>query len=248
MRAWLCLLFLITLLHSATVYGDIYNAEDFEKTQNVILRINGPVIAQYFIKEGNYSVELPPGSYVFQAFYYDNGTLKYISYDQLVVGENESSILFDIILLTPAMISQLYGVRVEDAFYGKNNGLVDEQAKGQGIDAIAIFAVVVCLLLAAAIFAYFFLQKNQKNAQTAEEPEGEAMHSIHDLGEDEKNVIRLLESNEGRMLQRELRQQLKFSETKMSLLLDELEVNKIIKRIKRGRGNIVKLLRRGENG
>ncbi len=248
MRAWLGLLFLVTLLHSATVYGDIYNAEDFEKMQNVILRINGSVTAQYFIKEGNYSIELLPGAYVFQAFFYDNGTLKYASYDQLVVGENESGIPFDIILLSPDMISPLYGVAVEDAAYGKNKGPVDGQAKEQGIDAIAIFAVIISLLLAAAVSAYFFLQKNQKNAQTAEEPESGAMHSMHDLGEDEKNVIRLLESNEGRMLQRELRQQLRFSETKMSLLLDELEVNKIIKRIKRGRGNIVKLLRRGENG
>lgn len=248
MQAWLCLLFLVTLLHSATVYGNIYNTEDFEKTQNVILRVNGPVTAQYFIKEGNYSVELPPGSYVLQAFFYDNGELKYTSYDQLVVGENEDSISFDIILLSPDTISLLYGVEVDDAIYGKNRNLVDEQANRQGIDAIAIFAVIVCLLLAVVISAYFFLQKNQKNAQTTQEPEGEAMPSMHDLGEDEKNVIRLLESNEGRMLQRELRQQLRFSETKMSLLLDELEVNKIIKRIKRGKGNIVKLLRRSENG
>ncbi len=112
------------------------------------------------------------------------------------------------------------------------------------------FIAVLSLLLLAIgfLFAHFLKQRSGKGSAPQESPPGEEARPDFVLDEDGKRLVAILEANEGRMLQRELREHLKFSETKMSLLLDELEFNKIVKRIKKGRGNIIKLLKRGENG
>jgi len=103
--------------------------------------------------------------------------------------------------------------------------------------------VLFLLLLVVLLGWRIFKTKNKTESGPADIAE-----EAHALDEDEKKVIEALEANEGRVLQRELRQQLKFSETKMSLLLDELEIKRIIKRIKKGRGNIIKLVKRDGNG
>lgn len=60
------------------------------------------------------------------------------------------------------------------------------------------------------------------------------------LDADAQNVLKALDSFEGRSTQKELRQTLKFSDAKLSLILTELEQLGRIKKFKRGRANIVK--------
>ncbi len=56
-----------------------------------------------------------------------------------------------------------------------------------------------------------------------------------------EKIIKILKENDGRMTQKELRKHFPFSEAKMSLAITELEANKKIKKIKKGRGNIISL-------
>ena len=56
-----------------------------------------------------------------------------------------------------------------------------------------------------------------------------------------KQIIELLQKNQGRMTQKEIRKELPLSEAKVSLLITELEYAAKIKKIKKGRGNIIVL-------
>ncbi len=96
-----------------------------------------------------------------------------------------------------------------------------------------LFLLVVGILLMAAIL--FSLSRHASKAPEkwkepeAKEPDAEA-----------KEVLRALEAHEGRMTQKELKELLNYSDSKMSLVLAELEHEGLVKRFKRGRGNIIK--------
>ncbi len=57
----------------------------------------------------------------------------------------------------------------------------------------------------------------------------------------ERNIIELLSQNDGRTTQKEIRKQFPLSEAKISLIISDLERKKLIKKIKKGRGNIILL-------
>ena len=53
------------------------------------------------------------------------------------------------------------------------------------------------------------------------------------------NVLEFIKKNQGRTTQKDIRKQLKISEAKVSLVLSQLESEGKIKKIKKGRGNII---------
>lgn len=63
-----------------------------------------------------------------------------------------------------------------------------------------------------------------------------------ELDGDAKSVLKVLDGFEGRATQKELKETLKFSDAKLSLILTELEHMGKIKKFKRGRANIVRKL------
>lgn len=65
----------------------------------------------------------------------------------------------------------------------------------------------------------------------------------YELDEESKQVLNILKAHEGRAVQKEIREILNYSEPKMSLIIGELEALGFIKRIKKGRQNILKLVR-----
>ncbi|WP_148266449.1 helix-turn-helix transcriptional regulator [Methanocella arvoryzae] len=63
------------------------------------------------------------------------------------------------------------------------------------------------------------------------------------LPQDCRDVIAILEKNGGRMTQLDLRKQLPYSEAKVSLIVSDMESRGIVKKVKKGRGNILILNR-----
>jgi uncharacterized membrane protein len=65
------------------------------------------------------------------------------------------------------------------------------------------------------------------------------------LPKDLREVVGIMKDNEGRMTQKDLRKHIPLSEAKVSLMIAELEDMGIVKKIKKGRGNIL-ILKDGE--
>jgi uncharacterized membrane protein len=111
--------------------------------------------------------------------------------------------------------------------------------------SIASFALVVIVL---AAIAYMLLKnrlpKQGPRTEAQEEEKTEAIalqkeEQTRKLPNDLRDVVRILKRNEGRMTQKDLRKEIPLSEAKVSLMLTELEDMGIVKRIKKGRGNVL---------
>jgi uncharacterized membrane protein len=72
--------------------------------------------------------------------------------------------------------------------------------------------------------------------------------SVQDLllPEDCRQVLAIIEKNDGRITQLDLRKMLPYSEAKVSLIVSDLENRGLVKKIKKGRGNVLILNRPGE--
>jgi hypothetical protein len=95
----------------------------------------------------------------------------------------------------------------------------------------------------ALVIAALFLWSNRfwrGNAEQGRKRSPEARKV--ELDGDARSVLAALEASEGRASQKELRQALGFSDSKLSLILTELEHLGKVKRFKRGRANVVRRL------
>jgi uncharacterized membrane protein len=91
---------------------------------------------------------------------------------------------------------------------------------------------------AILLVAYYFM----KQPYSKEKKGGAQAAENVELDADSKSVLEAIKANEGRIRQKELRELLNFSDSKMSLVISELEHYGVIKRFKRGRGNIIKII------
>lgn len=99
-----------------------------------------------------------------------------------------------------------------------------------------VFLVPIILLLVVA--AWFFAKSRGKQVSAGQIQ----VQKTAELDNDAKSVLRALDSFEGRATQKELKETLKFSDAKLSLILTELEYSGLVKKFKRGRANIIKKL------
>lgn len=107
--------------------------------------------------------------------------------------------------------------------------LTEEQAPDFS-RAISWWPVIILIGIAMALGHRFYKKRKQKEPAREEDPLKE-------------KICKLLKDNEYRMSQKELRKHFPFSEAKMSMALSELEHEGKVKKIKKGRTNIIALSR-----
>jgi len=99
--------------------------------------------------------------------------------------------------------------------------------------AIAILGLVIA---SSAVGGLVLLWR--KGAKKKVKPAPAASVKVVELPEDLKKVLDII-VKEGRITQTELRTKLPYSEAKVSLLVADLEDRGLIRKIKKGRGNIL---------
>ncbi|MBI5397870.1 hypothetical protein HZB03_00255 [Candidatus Woesearchaeota archaeon] len=87
-------------------------------------------------------------------------------------------------------------------------------------------------------------EEREESSKTTSEQATKATHAkefadLADLDGDLQAVIAFLKREGGRTTQKDLRREIPYSEAKISLMISELEDKKLVKRIKKGRGNII---------
>ncbi len=115
------------------------------------------------------------------------------------------------------------------------------------------------LLAGAGAFLFFRKKKTPPAIATAEpeetvepeEPKRPPLAPVESadatLPDDLREVLRIIEKGGGRITQLDLRKGLPYSEAKVSLMVTDLESRGIVKKIKKGRGNVIILNRPGAN-
>ena len=229
MKKFLALMLNLTLLFSVTLFGEIFEAEGFTKLNNTIIKISGDTTLQITAQQ-NYSMELPQGNYTLTAFYYDSNKLRYYAQERLTL--NQEIMQFDLVLL-PEELRNIIPVETDL----KEDVTIPQEKQNDAAGGLELSQILLSLALGTILFlvGYTYLHKKQAIRQDSE-------LSPNEVDDDCGKVLKILKENEGRMNQKEIRDILNFSETKMSLVVAELESMNKIKKIKKGRENILKLL------
>jgi uncharacterized membrane protein len=134
----------------ATVHGIAYEWSTFEPLDNVIIEVNSTPAQSIVAKYGLYSFELPNGSYLITAKYYQDDALTYYG-EEVITITDEGNYVLDMLLLPSYSSLDAYDV-------GLNMSAQQEGSTPNSTNLLAGTSLIVFILLAVLI--YQFHQKN----------------------------------------------------------------------------------------
>ncbi len=218
----------------AKVYGTVYEWSDFEKPlKNVIVELeeNSTKVQYNVSTTGTYVFDhISPGSYLVKARYYRNNILEYAGEENVSVEDVEDVKNIDLLLFPPTDSEMEYLGDInltDDADFKKENALSDYII----IIPILAFSGLIVFLVRKKKSTPDEIIKDATPSSQGEEKKGlpEDLQVLYDL------IVRL----GGRTTQKELRKKMACSEAKVSLMIADLEYRGLIKKIKKGRANII---------
>jgi uncharacterized membrane protein len=229
----LLLSILIPTALGATLHGSIYNT-NLQLEEDVLIEITTTPHQQQLSKEGQYSFELDPGEYTLSA------RKGLISVTENIRIEREGSFVFDVFLLDDLTQEEELWQDLDE------NPIVDEEDTTTDwwryvlTGAIILYGVNRILKNRKRFGSVSAFRKSQKKEQKKSIEQHKA-----DL-ENEPGYIdqalQIIQQHDGRITQKALRREMMYlSEAKVSLILTELEHKGKIKKIKKGRGNVILL-------
>lgn len=202
---------------SVVIKGFVYDLE-LNKMKDVILEINSSPEQTYISKDGYYFFEVSKGKYSLSA------KTKELYATDILTASEEGIFTKDLILF-PSFDEE------EFLF----NETLDEFEKDS-------FPVLIYFFLAMIFFilVFFLLRKNKQPEinmfeKIVDNPKANSL-KLDDLA---FNIINFVKKEQGRVTQKEIREQFPLSEAKISLIISELEEKGFVEKIKKGRGNVI---------
>lgn len=206
------LLFILSLeiASAAILHGVIYDTK-LNKLNDVVVEVNSTSPQMFVSKEGQYSFVLDPGVYKITAKYKVTG-FNYLYTEQNLTISKDTIIKNDL-LLKPA--------RKVEMPAGAVTGV------GGQINYSLIISVAAVLLLISLGFTIYKLRSSNIPGEKQE------------FDSHTNNLLKVIREDGGRTTQKDIRKNIPLSEAKISLMITELENKGILKRIKKGRGNVI---------
>jgi len=216
------LLLLISLPCSlaATIHGNIYDIS-LNLVNEVIITVDSVPKQSIVVKEGKYSLDLLPGSYTLNFSTID----KKYSTKEMIFIDQEGDYIYDVILF-PDLSDE--------------NELLDEDINIEVPDLKPYDGINwIILSLFSIAFVFFFLFVYLFRKRIIKDSISKDSNSLPD--DLKPQVLDFIRKKGLRTTQKEIRKNFAFSEAKISLIISELESERKIKKIKKGRGNIIVL-------
>jgi len=218
---FIAILFFSFQASAAEITGKSYSP-DLNPLKNVIVEINTQP-KQIVVTDPSYSFTVSPGEYTLKAIY-ENEEEYYL--EENITVRQEGKFSHDLILFYP----------LEDVQLPDLENINFPKTKKSDFTYLIVFIIAVLL----GLLSYKFIKK-PKLKEKIEEIKEAKPQEIQEIKEDLTQVLEILKQNNGRMNQKDLRKQLMLSEAKVSLMISELESLNKLKRIKKGRANIIVL-------
>jgi len=220
---------MVAPVQAATLTGTVYDLS-LEPVYDAVVEIDTKPAQRMVSRDGTYQFDVPPGRYGLVATVKEDGIVMMGTREEVAV-EGVGEYTFDLFLYED--------FSEEDDLLDMEALDVDDDLFGAKVPAyvIFIFAFGVALIAGAILYLLLRSKKGPEARKTA------ALH--HQSGDDDtgtgakEEIVAILKANDGRMTQKELRRKLAHSEAKVSIVLAELEAEGRIKKIKKGRGNIL---------
>lgn len=242
-RGLILSIFLITCLifsaQAAKVYGSIYDFSDFEKPlKNVIVELEeNSTRAQYKVSvDGTYFFNVSPGRYVIKAkLYNETNILEFSGEEKINISQPDESRNLDLILFPP--------IDSELEYLGDIN--LTGEIETNDTDYMNYIIIISAALIIILIIIFYILKKKTKTIPKIDEPallplEDKNVNNMRDnLPDDLRELYDIILKKGGRTTQKDLRKEVIYGEAKVSLMIADLEDRGLIKKIKKGRSNII---------
>ena len=229
---------LVLNAQAARVYGTVYEWSDFNnplKNTIVEIEVNNTRLQYKIATDGTYTFDVSPGSYIIKAKYYNNNIMEFSGEEKFQIERPDESRNLDILLFPPT--------DPEYEYLGDINltGEIDQKETDPGNYIVILLAGIIIFII---VFLYF--RKTNKKSDIVIEARPHASESISvtdrnsiDLPEDLRVLYDIILKKGGRTTQKELRKEVAYGEAKVSLMIADLEDRGFIKKIKKGRSNII---------
>jgi len=231
MRKFIFLAIFLAMLYgasAATISGTVYNM-NLDKVEDAIVAINTEPRQTYVAKNGTYNFNLNPGQYTIIAFKTNGENLELT---QKIVIKEEGDYLLDLILFpTIREEEELLNVtqyELGDSYFDKTDYLV-------------LILIPLIVIASFALVFFFILRKKKEETEKETKTEEIKKAETQELKDDAEKILEFVRKEGGRTTQKDIRKEFPSSEAKISLIITELEHKGKVERIKKGRGNIVKI-------
>ena len=228
------LLVLIFTIFSSTVFsakisGTVYSLS-LEKVNNAKVEINTVPKQVVVVEDSSYEFFVPQGVYEIKASQIVNNHVEAATTEQVTV-KDEGEYVLDLILFP----SDGYEILDDEIEF-------DEELLEERKNPIFLILGLVLLFVVLVLFIVFIKKYKSKKEEKTEEVVEQPEISENDLDK----IINIIKEEGGRTTQKEIRKKIPYSEAKISLMIAELENKGTIKKIKKGRGNIIVLNKENE--
>lgn len=225
----LILFLLLSPAFPATISGSAHDWETLELLRPVTFTINTTPVQTIASTDGSYSFQVPAGTYSIRAAFIRAGKTELQDSLELRVDDPSGSYWIDLILLPPSDIE------------GSELAIPDSSAPEFSLPAGQPSLLVLAILAAGFGLAFLLYLWKRRPAEPVKRRAVTPAPAKSFSNPELSGIVKILSAAGGRINQRELRRQLPYSEAKASLLLSELEARGIVRKYKRGRGNLLVL-------
>ena len=223
----LVLLLIVESVLGATIHGTVYDLT-LDKQLNAIVTINTVPKQTYVAKDGTYSFELSAGEYDIEAKYVKGDEVISIT-NELVSVKDEGDYVVDLILF-PSFLEEEELLRETD---------IEVVDPFEEVNYFTYILIGVFVVIGIGVVVFIYLK--YKKLLTKVKKDIEETVQAKDVLAESKKVLDFIKQEGGRTTQKDIRMKFPSSEAKISLIISELEHKGIIKKIKKGRGNIIVL-------
>ena len=258
------------------VHGNVYEWSSFDTLNDSQVYVNSVPQQVMISKNGSYSFDLDKGIYTIVATYGTNTSDSLMAMENVTIDQDGGDYVIDLVLFPSSNFGDLALLDENSTPIVSIAPVdLPTQQSSQGTPVIYIIGVIGIVIIIAGAGAFLYLRKRSvqvpkpdnsipetqaakedaplmMETQAVQEPEAPlpplppTASTDVSLPDDLREVIRIIEKSGGRITQLDLRKALPYSEAKVSLMITDLENRGIVKKIKKGRGNVLILNRPDE--
>jgi uncharacterized membrane protein len=229
--AWVfAFLILMPFVLGATIHGRVFDY-NFRLASNSLIKINTVPEQRMVAVDGSYSFIAPPGNYVLNATLKDSTGTFYDVIDNISITK-DGDYVRDLILFPNDDLNEL---DLENNVTTDINGDDTVQSHKAILIITGLIIVIIFVLIYCAAFKKCKWKTKFFNKKPAAEPKAK---EIDEEADDLAELLAFVRKNR-RVTQKEIRKEFPLSEAKISLMITDLESQGKIRKIKKGRGNII---------
>lgn len=235
MNAKIAFVLILSLLFSAmptlgaTIHGRIFDYS-FEIARNSIVKIDSVPTQIMISTDGNYSFSVPKGDFKLVALQKDSSDMLTYYVEEKISIIDDGDYIRDLIMFPANDLGELD--LDPDLMQMINTAGELDSGSSHTKDIILYSALGAIVIVLAYLIVISFLRK-KKSGQ-----DRDASETSPAKADDLAEMLAFIKKHR-RVTQKDIRKEFSLSEAKISLLLSDLESQHRIRKIKKGRGNII---------